>query len=157
MKPERLGQIGSLLDEVDSTNAFQSVVVADQIADLVNTDLAEEGGEPLAMPGPEAAIIQAPTGQSSLSFTLSHQRDTVGQRLTVKVGPSPGLLIARVTTRLDGLTLADDPLAPAEVQYEREFGQAGTGGPGSSHVLLVTATDTNGTGHTASQRWTDKV
>ena len=92
-----------------------------------------------------------------MRFTLAHKRMVIGHRITVKVVAASGEEIERVVTKLDGRRLGDDRLAPAEVQYQRVYEQAGAAGPGSDHVLLVTATNGDNEKRTAGLRWTDTV
>ena len=90
-----------------------------------------------------------------MRFSLSHRRALIGHDVTVKVTAAAKETIARVTTELDGRTLARDALAPPEVQYERAFHQVGGGGPGQHHVLSVQATSAEGKPAVASLRWND--
>jgi hypothetical protein len=90
-------------------------------------------------------------------FSLSHERMVIGHRISVKIVAASDEVIVRVVTKLDGRKLGDDQLTPAEVQYERSFEQVGGAGPGQDHVLLVSATDSDGSARSASRRWTDTV
>jgi hypothetical protein len=92
-----------------------------------------------------------------MRFSLAHKRMVIGHRVTVKVVAASGEAIERVVTRLDGRRLGDDRLTPAEIQYERLFEQVGGAGPGTDHVLLVTATNADNESRSASLRWTDTV
>jgi hypothetical protein len=90
-----------------------------------------------------------------MRFSLSHRRALIGHDITVKVTAAGKEAIARVATELDGRSLARDPLAPPEVQYERMFHQVGGAGPGQDHVLTVHATSAEGATAVASLRWND--
>ena len=92
-----------------------------------------------------------------MRFSLAHKRMVIGHRITVRVTAGSGEEIERVVTKLDGRRLSDDRLVPAEVQYERVFEQVGAAGPGTDHVLLVTATNGENERRAASLRWTDTV
>ena len=90
-----------------------------------------------------------------MKFTLSHKRDLMGNKITVKVVASSKETIKKVRTRLDAGTLAYDILAPAEIQYERIFPRAGNAGPGRKHKLIVSGTNNQGKTSVASRRWQD--
>lgn len=90
-----------------------------------------------------------------MRFSLNHRRALIGHDTTVKVTAAAKETIARVTTELDGRSLAKDALSPPEVQYERSFHQVGGAGPGQQHVLIVRATNGEGEAAIASLRWND--
>jgi hypothetical protein len=92
-----------------------------------------------------------------MRFSLSQKRVVIGHQITVKVTAASGETITRVVTTLDGSKLGDDRLTPSEVQYERIFEQAGGGGPGQRHALLVAASNDRGENQNASLRWRDAV
>jgi len=81
----------------------------------------------------------------------------IGHRIVVKVTAAANEEIERVIAKLDGRKLGDDRLTPAEVQYQRVFQQVGGGGPGTDHVLVVTARNSDAETRTSSLRWTDTV
>jgi hypothetical protein len=92
-----------------------------------------------------------------MRFSLSHRRVVIGHRIAVKVTAAKNEEIDRVITKLDGRKLGDERLTPAEVQYERVYEQVGAAGPGTEHVLLVSATNSDGDTRAASLRWTDTM
>jgi hypothetical protein len=91
-----------------------------------------------------------------MHFTLSHQRQAMGQQIQVTVEAGPGQSITEVTTVFDGFSIGDDLLAPGTTQYDRTFdGQSATSG--ASHNLVVIAFDQNNSPESATKIWTDQI
>lgn len=90
-----------------------------------------------------------------MKFTIQHQRAVAGNDIVVGIEAEGSEQIARVTTTLDGFDLADDPLDPPSVSYERQFLQAGDASPHREHQLTVTVSDPAGQMKSADRRWQD--
>ena len=98
-----------------------------------------------------------------MQFTMEHQRQTIGQQVSVKVVAGSGQSMTRVTTEFDGFTIGDDPVGPGTMEaspraarqlYERAFeGQNASGG--ARHTLVVTAFDQTNNPESAIKFWTD--
>ena len=91
-----------------------------------------------------------------MNTTMTYQRNPVGGNdITVQVNAGAQEQISRVVVELDGFTLNDDVLGEPEESYINEFRSAGSAAPGTSHLLKVTAYDTNNAPHVASRHWED--
>lgn len=90
-----------------------------------------------------------------MQFILAHQRQSLGQQITVTVLAGPGQSVTQVTTQFDGFTLADDSLPPGSVHYERTFDDQ-SAHSGDDHTLVVTALDQNQNPESATKKWTDE-
>jgi hypothetical protein len=92
----------------------------------------------------------------TMRFTLSHQRQTIGQQIRVTVESGPGQSITEVTTVFDGFSIGDDSLPPGTTQYDRSF-DGESASSGASHILVVTAFDQNNSPESATKIWTDQI
>lgn len=90
-----------------------------------------------------------------MKFSIQAKRDFIGHRIDVTVSADEGETITRVTTLYDDFPLADDPLDPPQVQYQRTFSQVGGFTPGDDHIVKVTAYAASGSQRTASYQWQD--
>lgn len=91
-----------------------------------------------------------------MQFTIEHQRQAIGQQVSVKVVADSGQSMTRVVTEFDGFAIGDDPVAPGTVQYERCFdGQEARIGAG--HKVVVTAFDQTNNLESATKLWTDSM
>jgi hypothetical protein len=89
-----------------------------------------------------------------MQFTIEHQRQTMGQQVSIKVVAGIGQSMTRVTTEFDGFTIGDDVVEPGTTQYERCFdGQEARIGAG--HKVVVTAFDQTNNLESATKLWTD--
>jgi hypothetical protein len=89
-----------------------------------------------------------------MQFTIEHQRQAMGQQVSVRVVVGSGQSMTRVTTQFDGFTIGDDVVEPGTGQYERCFdGQDARIGAG--HRVVVTAFDQNNNPESATKLWTD--
>lgn len=98
------------------------------------------------------------TAQSgdAAQFTLDHQRQALGQQISVKVVAGAGQSITRVTTEFDGFMIGDDAVDPGTTQYERCFdGQDAH--TGDDHKLVVTVFDQDNSPASATKLWTDPI
>lgn len=89
-----------------------------------------------------------------MEFTLEHQRQTIGQQITVKVVAGTGQTITRVMTEFDGFTIGDDAVDPGTCQYERCF-DSQDAHTGDDHKLVVTTFDQDNNPQRATKLWTD--
>jgi hypothetical protein len=93
---------------------------------------------------------------TNMNTTITYQRNPMGGNdLAVQVSAGQNEQISRVVVELDGFTLNDDVLEEPEESYQNEFRGAGSAAPGTSHLLRVTAYDTDNAPHVASRRWQD--
>jgi hypothetical protein len=91
-----------------------------------------------------------------MQFTIEHQRQTMGQQVSVKVVAGTGQSMIRMTTVFDGFTVGDDVVEPGTTQYERCFdGQDAR--IGADHKVMVTAFDQNDSPESATKLWTDRT
>jgi hypothetical protein len=90
-----------------------------------------------------------------MKFSIQHQRDTVGNDVTVGAEAEGREQISRVKVTLDGFDIGDDPVDPPAVSYERQFLQVGDASPHRPHQLTVTITDPEGNIKSADRRWED--
>lgn len=89
-----------------------------------------------------------------MQFTLDHQRQAMGQQVSVKVVAGTGQSMTRVTTQFNGFTIGDDAVEPGTTQYERCFdGQDAR--IGDDHKLVVTVFDQDNNPECATKLWTD--
>ena len=89
-----------------------------------------------------------------MQFTMTHQRQTIGQQIQVSVSADGNESISEVITQFDGFTIGDDSLADGTKQYDRTFdGQSAT--IGATHTLVVFGLDQNRTPSSATKIWTD--
>jgi hypothetical protein len=93
--------------------------------------------------------------KAAMEFILNHSPDVINQHIDVTVKAGKDQIIVFVCTKLDGISLADDPLDPPSVQYERSFSQVDLRSPSLKHTLVVTARDQNGKQESATKTWTD--
>jgi len=91
-----------------------------------------------------------------MKFTISHKRAISGNDIKVVVEREGQQVISQVETRLDVAPLGNDQLNPPSVIYTRQFGQAGTAGPGQEHTLIVTAYDEERNPQSATYKWRDE-
>jgi hypothetical protein len=89
-----------------------------------------------------------------MQFTVTSQRQSIGQQLQVQVVCALPEAISRVTTTFDASAIGDDTLPPNSTSYSRTF----AGQPariGALHTLVVTALDQDGNPESATKIWTD--
>ena len=92
-----------------------------------------------------------------MKFTINHARAIAGNDIYVSVQADGGKSIAAVRTELDGTELSDDQLSPSSEFYENTFSRAGSAGPNVRHTLIVTAELTDGTDHSSTSIWSDRI
>lgn len=90
-----------------------------------------------------------------MKFSIKNNPDGMGHRIEVQVVAEKDEEIVRVSTYFENNTLAEDDLAPPQVQYERVFRQVGGITPNDSHTVKVTAVNEKGVEQTASRTWAD--
>jgi hypothetical protein len=91
-----------------------------------------------------------------MTFQIQAGRDVMNQWVAVTVTAGTGQLIANVTTALDGFSIGDDDLNPPQDSYQRTWHQVGSGVPGQTHKVVVTAVDDKGHQESASNTWQDQ-
>ena len=89
-----------------------------------------------------------------MQFSVSHQRQPIGQQIQVSVSSGGDESISEVITQFDGFTIGDDSLADGTTQYSRTF-EGQSAAIGATHTLVVTALDQNRTPHSSTSIWTD--
>jgi hypothetical protein len=97
------------------------------------------------------------SSEGAMKFQVSHARAVTGNNIRVKVEGESKEEIIRVKIDLDGFSLADDDIEPASESYENDFVNAGDGGPLMDHTLVVTATTSDNSSHSATTNWTDTI
>ncbi len=88
-----------------------------------------------------------------MQIAISGGRDVMNQWVSVTVTAGQGESISHVTTNLNEFPIGDDALSPAEESYDRTWHQVGTGVPGNTNKVVVTASDQNGNQKSASKTW----
>ena len=91
-----------------------------------------------------------------MDFQIKAGKDVVNQWVDVTVKGGAGQLISNVTTALDGFPIGNDNLNPPEGSYQRTWSQVGSGVPGATHKVEVTAIDHNEKQEAASKTWQDQ-
>lgn len=90
-----------------------------------------------------------------MNFSITCTRQIVGYRIDVEVKAEGAETIISVVTTYDNFDLANEYLAPPQVQYQRTFSQVGGYTPGVARTVQVTATNEAGLSRTASKSWQD--
>jgi hypothetical protein len=90
-----------------------------------------------------------------MKIDVVHRRAFMGNDIQVAVDAGGGPGIDSVEIVLDGITLADESLSPANDSWTKTLPHAGSAGPGEDHTLVVTVQADDGSPHIKTEEWTD--
>lgn len=90
-----------------------------------------------------------------MKFTVTHCRAFAGQNISVKVEAEGKETIRWVDVILDAESLDETEFPPEQQSYQRDFSAVGTAGPGTNHILTVSATEWDGKRYASTTQWED--